>query len=371
MSAYETQDSSEHQTAQDKELVTLRAREAKAHNAVKALRHAAMDIYATGPESKEFADAIRAVNAERAEAITAGMLANLLEQDTTGRLFDDARALAVRLAAAPDDFYESIKGTPHLIEALGKAVRAVDRVDPAPQAKPGKYGGPRTFEPTRREIAKGMTATTALWAGGTMLGRRAIGSKDPAGDALLGGLGGVAYDEVTKPIKKKLLTIALNEQEFRDIQSLIADRLLYPDGVDAPEVVSADPRVRMRQLVDQYIETRLEIDPLLTRLGNRKLNERWAGFDDRMKQAMALTEQGFDARNLFSMTIRYLQFFRDEWNDHLNASREIGADGSVLHTDSKMEHAQMQLEQLEATISRASGVSRSVPRGMEALGRQG
>lgn len=106
-------------TTQDTELAALRTREAQALVAVRELRHAAMDIYKTGPESREFGNAIRAVNAARAEAITAGMLANLIAEDASGKLLDDTRALAVRLANAPDDFYQSIKGTPYLIEALG------------------------------------------------------------------------------------------------------------------------------------------------------------------------------------------------------------------------------------------------------------
>jgi hypothetical protein len=124
--------------------IVLRQREAMALHEISRLRHIAIQAQSIAPESREYGDAIRAVDAARAEAITAGMLANLIDADPSGKQLNDARALAKQLEASPDDFFKSVKGTPFLSEALSKAVRNVDKADPVPQAKPSAYDRPVT-----------------------------------------------------------------------------------------------------------------------------------------------------------------------------------------------------------------------------------
>lgn len=246
-------------------------------------------------------------------------------------------------------------------------MRKVDKVDPQPQAKPGQYPGPRTFQPTRREVLAGGAYTTALAAGGATLIGNILGSKDPADDALTGGVLGAVSHEVARPIRQKLLTIALGEQEFRDIQSLIVDRVLYPDGASTPLVAEKlDPQEKFGALEDQYKAIRKEITPVLdhmnaTRL-KQQLKEHWNTFDETLLQAIDSAKHGNDAKKQFSMSIRTLQVFRDAWDVLLKRSRENAP-------DAVMESTERLLEQLESTISRTAGVSRIMVGGVDARDR--
>jgi hypothetical protein len=363
--------------------IVLRQREAMALHEISRLRHIAIQAQSIAPESREYGDAIRAVDAARAEAITAGMLANLIDADPSGKQLNDARALAKQLEASPDDFFKSVKGTPFLSEALSKAVRNVDKADPVPQAKPSAYDRNREVPPTRREMMRIVGIVTAAGAvSGFNLGAAnhpEAPTKYGATGGVVGAAGGRAVGFGVAALEEQALTVAVRESEFSHIQALIANGFSNPQAVDAALHKTASAPITLDQVVDRYIAARLNVTFALKQLQRpeaairRKdleaLETRWQDVDTKIRQAMHLDQQGYDVGNLYALSIKFLHFFRDGFDEPLAQSRVTEPDGSVIHAKCVMEEAEMSIDMLEAAINSRSEALRLAHRGTGAPAR--
>ncbi|MBX9726169.1 MAG: twin-arginine translocation signal domain-containing protein [Rickettsiales bacterium] len=361
MSGNETRDSDAPMTTQDKEYAALRARELQALHAVKKLRHAAIHIQSMAPESQSYGDAIRAVNAARAEAITAGMLTNLIDADPTGHQLNEARAMASRIVSA-NDFFKSVKGTPFLSEALRKAVRKADFFDPVPQAKPGAHAGGRELPPSRRQFI------TDLTIGGALLGLTygAAGHpEDPMKHSVINGAigaaGGRAVGFGVAAVAHEVQTVAIGESEFSHIQALIVNGFSNPKAVDAALHETANAPMALDALVDQYIAARASIEPMLEQLSHPEstmsqkdvieLTNRWNNVNTKIRQAMHLDQQGYDTSNHYALIITSLKDFCKAWDKTLAQSQEPAPNSNTTYPKAVMQEAKMSVSQLENALN--------------------